>query len=120
MSASLRNRRVLLYRHVDDAPDGRPAPRYVLTPSAKSDRAWWASRGVPTGREVFAGASADRQVDAVFGVAVGVLVDPHGLVEDGGEYFRVLAVLPRANGADERQVLAQRVDAAEYVIEGLG
>lgn len=118
MSAALRDRRVRIYAREITTTDGRAADHYRLTPSVKPDLAWWASFGVPTGREIALGAQADRQVDAVFGVAVGVPVDPHGLVRCDGSLYRVVAVLPRRHGLDERQVLAEHVDAAEYSILG--
>jgi hypothetical protein len=119
VSAALRTHRVRFYAHEATHEDGHEVVRYRLTPSAKPDRAWWASIAVPTGRELGIGAQADRQVDAVFGVAVGVLVDPHGLVRDvAGQLYRIVAVLPRRHGVDERQILAEHVDGAALTIVG--
>jgi len=117
VSISHRNRRVLVCAQTDEGSEGSIDETYRPVASAASDGAWWAARGVPSGREITLGAQAEHQADAVFGFDAHAPVDADSLLIDGAEYFKVTAVLPRRNGCNETQVLAAFADRATYHVE---
>lgn len=108
MSVSLRNRRVAIYAYSNTGSNGLVEHTYTKTPSAAADGNWWASRSVPTGREVLVAAQAEHIADALFGFAADAPLDVNGGLKDieTGEQFRIEALLPRATGVDEQQVIA--------------
>lgn len=90
---------------------------YTLVSSDESDRAWWASKAQPTGREVTVGMQAVHHVDAVIGFSSAAPVTEDGaIVCDGVEYL-VRAILPRDYGRDEIQVYAERAGEALNLLD---
>jgi hypothetical protein len=118
MPLSLRTRRVALYRYTQTGTNGVVAHTYQRTASPASDGQWWASRGVPSGREALVAEHAEFTADAVFGLDTAAPVQPGDLVVDAGTDYRVLAVLPRDLAGGELQVLAVRSTDASYTKVG--
>lgn len=122
MPISHRTRRLAVYAYSDAGSDGRRAQTFVKTPSPDDDGNWWGSIVVPSGREVEIAANKGYQVDAVIGLSDEVTVDPNGVIKDAatGDTFKITAVLPRTMGHAEQQIMAQRVDDAQYTFDELG
>lgn len=114
MTLSLRTRRVALYRYHRAGANGVVNHTYRRARSQAADGNWWASRGVPTGREALVAAQAEFTADALFGFDGAVPVGAGDLVVDGGIDYKVTAVLPREIAGGELQVLAVRSSDAAY------
>jgi len=116
VSVSLRNRRAALYAYSDAGANGLVSPAYTKTPSAASDGNWWASRGVPTGREALVAQQAALVADSVWGFDAGAPVTAPGLIVDvlTGTAFKITAILPRDLSRSEVQVLAVTSTDAKY------
>jgi hypothetical protein len=117
MSVSLRRHRAQVYAYTDAGANGETAPAYVRSVSGASDGAWWASKALPTGKEVTTGMQADHRVDAVltFSSACPVAVD--SLVVLGSDQYLVRAVLPRDHGRDTQQVYAERAEDGGFTLD---
>lgn len=118
MSAAQRTKRAALYAYSDSGSNGLAVPTYTKTPSSATDGCWWASRAVPSGRDVAIAAQAERVVDAVLGFAAEAPVTATGLVQIDGQLYRITALLPRVNGTAEWQCHAVRADQAQYTLVG--
>jgi hypothetical protein len=114
MTVSLRTRRVTLYRYVRSTTNGVVSHTYQQVRSVAPDGQWWASRGVPTGREALVAAQAEFTADTVFGFDAAAPVGDGALITDGGIDYKVTAVLPRDLAGGELQVLAVRSSDATY------
>lgn len=120
MTVSLRTKRVGVYAYSDTGSGGLVAHTYTKVPSAASDGNWWASRGVPTGKEALVAQQSEHVADAVFGFDSDVPITPDGLIVDValGEAFKVIAVLARDTSTGEWQVLAEFNTDAVYTEVG--
>lgn len=108
MSISLRRFRAAIYVQSDGGTAGVAKPTWTRSNSGDTDKLWWCSVAVPTGREGVVGAAPQYRVDAVLGFAAEAPVATGRLIVVDTIRYEVRAVLPRVHGRNEVQVHAEK------------